>query len=253
MLKNKTILVLGAAGLLGSQVVKMLAENGANIIAADLCLKTLKKNLKDIGIKISKKNILLSELDVTNEQEMRMFFDDDRLLAGAVNCSYPRNTKYGSHFFDVSQESFNENIGLQLGSTFLFNQLCAYQFVKYRRPLSVVNISSIYGSISPDFHIYEETEMTMPIEYAAVKSAIIHLVKYISTYIQDSEFRVNCVSPGGLLDNQPPVFLERYRKKTRGKGMLSPDDIIGAIVFLLSDNSQYITGQNLIVDDGFHL
>ena len=95
--------------------------------------------------------------------------------------------------------------------------------------------------------------MTMPVEYAAIKSALLHLNKYIVAYVRDSRFRVNAVSPGGIFDHQPDAFLEAYKKETNGAGMLGVTEMLGSIVFLLSDASKYVTGQNIIVDDGFSL
>ena len=95
--------------------------------------------------------------------------------------------------------------------------------------------------------------MTMPVEYAAIKSALIHLSKYAAAYVADSRFRVNLVSPGGITDKQPDSFLQAYKAKTLGKGMLDATDVTGAITFLLSDHARYTNGQNIVVDDGFTL
>ena len=95
--------------------------------------------------------------------------------------------------------------------------------------------------------------MTMPVEYSAIKSALLHLNKYIVKYVNESDFRINSVSPGGIFDHQPEAFLKAYKKETHGKGMLNVQSILGAIVFLLSDHSEYTVGQNIIVDDGFSL
>lgn len=170
-----------------------------------------------------------------------------------MNCSYPRNKNYGAHFFDVTLESFNENLGLHLGAHFQLMQACAAQFVAAKHPFALVNISSIYGVIAPKFEIYNNTPMTMPVEYAAIKSALVHLSKYVATYVADSNFRVNCISPGGLLDGQSQAFLDAYQSHTFGAGMLKPKDMVGTIMFLLSDHSKFINGQNIIVDDGFCL
>jgi NAD(P)-dependent dehydrogenase (short-subunit alcohol dehydrogenase family) len=153
----------------------------------------------------------------------------------------------------VSLEDFNENLSLHLGSSFLFMQQCAAYFVRNKTPFSLVNVSSIYGVVAPKFDIYANTSMTMPVEYAAIKSAIIHLNKYIVNYVADSRFRINSVSPGGIFDCQPEPFLQAYKKHTLGKGMLDIKDVIGTILFLLSEQSQYMNGQNLVVDDGFSL
>lgn len=112
-----------------------------------------------------------------------------------------------------------------------------------------MNTSSIYSVVAPDFSIYENTPMTMPIEYAAIKSGLLHINKYIN----DSNFRINAVSSGGIFNSQPEPFLRAYKDKTMGAGMLDVSDIIGSVLFLLSDQSKYIVEQNLIVDDGFSL
>ena len=117
----------------------------------------------------------------------------------------------------------------------------------------MVNIASVYGVVAPKFGIYNDTTMTMPVEYAAIKAAIIHLTRYVTAYIKDSRFRVNTVSPGGIMDNQPADFTNAYRKETHGRGMLDAEDVVGTILFLLSNHSRFVTGQNIIIDDGFTL
>ncbi|OUR92449.1 flagellin modification protein A [Gammaproteobacteria bacterium 42_54_T18] len=253
MLKNNKILVVGAGGLLGARVVLSALEQNADVVAVDINLERMRARLTEQGINIENKKLETKKLDITNEGDVKEFFKHQIELSGAVNCSYPRNNTYGKHFFDVNLASFNDNLSLHLGSSFLLMQQCAVYFNRYKKPFSLVNISSVYGVIAPDFDIYDNTSMTMPIEYAAIKSAIIHLNKYVSKYVRDSAFRVNSVSPGGILDQQPDLFLEKYKAQTHGKGMLAMDDVIGSIIFLLSDQAQYIQGQNIVVDDGFSL
>ena len=253
LLNGKTILVAGAGGLLGSYVVKHILVQGANVIAADINLEKTKKLLTSLDINTNETNFELIELDITNEVNVKTLFSNIVHIDGAVNATYPRNKSYGAHFFDVSLSSFNENLALHLGSSFLFAQQCAAYFKSNNTPFSLVNISSIYGVIAPDFTIYDNTSMTMPIEYAAIKSGLLHINKYISKYINNSDFRINAVSPGGIFDSQPELFLNAYKDKTLGTGMLDVSDIVGSILFLLSDQSKYIVGQNLIVDDGFSL
>lgn len=253
MLNNKKIVVAGAGGLLGVKVVKHILEQSGAVIAFDIDLNNMRIRLKSVGVNIDDVNLQLLSLDITNELKVKQFFKGLSNVSGAINCSYPRNESYGAHFFDVSLASFNDNTSLHLGSAFLFSQCCADYFKRMNTPLSVVNIASIYGVVAPKFDIYDQTAMTMPVEYAAIKSALIHLTKYVSAYIGDSRFRVNCISPGGLLDKQPKDFLNAYKNKTNGMGMLCADDVTGTIIFLLSDLSKAITGQNIVVDDGFSL
>lgn len=253
ILKGKKVLVAGAGGLLGAALVQKALKQGAFVIAADISVEATQRRVFDLGRVSNSKHLTFVELDLTNEAEVKAFFESQHDLTGAVNCTYPRNQSYGKHFLDVSLGSFNENLALHLGSSFLFMQQCAVLFLKEKIPFSLVNISSVYGVIAPKFEVYDNTNMTMPIEYAAIKSAIIHLNKYTAKYVKDKDFRVNSVSPGGILDNQPSEFLDAYKRETCGEGMLDVNDVVGSIIYLLSEQSKYVNGQNLVVDDGFSI
>lgn len=244
---GKKIVVIGASGLLGIKIIEALLLQGAKVIAADINLENLKKTVTN------NKNIELVQLDILNQTAMKDFFANNAGLTGAINTAYPRNKSYGAHFLNVTLEDFNENLSMNLGSAFLFTQQCAIYFENHKTPFSLVNISSIYGVIAPDFSVYNNTNMTMPVEYAVIKSGLLHLNKYVVKYVSDSNFRINSVSPGGIFDDQPKAFLDAYKAKTHGAGMLDPKDMLGAILFLLSDQSKYVTGQNIIIDDGFSL
>ncbi|MAD74957.1 MAG: flagellin modification protein A [Rheinheimera sp.] len=252
MLDNKTILIAGAGGLIGRTVVKACLAQNAMVIASDLDQNKLEHLLLQDGIDIHNDKLQLATLDLQQADSISEILSQYQ-PDGAVNCSYPRNKDYGKHFFEVSLQSFNDNLSLNLGSAFLFMQQCAAYFKQQPREFSLVNLSSVYGVVAPRFDIYNNTAMTMPVEYAAIKSALIHLSKYAASYIADSRFRVNLVSPGGISDNQPEPFLQAYRTKTLGKGMLDAADITGAIMFLLSDHARFTNGQNIVVDDGFTL
>ncbi|MBG0757360.1 oxidoreductase [Vibrio cidicii] len=254
LLKNKTILVAGAGGLLGTRLVPALLKQGAHVIAADIHVEAMRERLASLGVDLQDEKLSCFDLDVTKEESVKAFFNQQaQHVDGAVNATYPRNKTYGKHFFDVSLESFNGNLSLHLGSAFLFTQQSAAYFKRQQQPFSLVNISSIYGVVAPKFEIYNNTPMTMPVEYAAIKSAIQHLNKYVVSYVNDSRFRINCVSPGGIFDSQPEAFLQAYKEKTHGAGMLDVEEVVGSVLFLLSEQSRYVTGQNIIVDDGFSL
>lgn len=252
LLLHKTILVAGAGGLIGSNLVQAIIHQGGTVLAADIDLEATQKRLASLGLDINNPNLTLLPLDITNEQQVKQLFQSQQ-FDGAVNATYPRNKSYGARFFDVTLTSFNENLNLHLGSMFLFSQQAAAYFKKYQKPFSLINFSSIYGVVAPKFEIYAGTEMSMPVEYAAIKSAIVHLTRYLSVAVKDSRFRANCISPGGILDGQAESFLNAYKAQTNGKGMLNVQDLMGTLVYLLSDMSSYVTGQNIIVDDGFVL
>lgn len=253
LLDNKTILIVGAGGLLGAQLVTAVLEQGANVIAADLHAEAMRERLVKQGVNLCHSGLTLMDIDITSEASVKALFAQLENVDGAVNTTYPRNKTYGAHFYDVTLESFNDNLSLHLGSAFLFTQQCASYFNTRQQSFSLVNISSIYGVVAPKFSIYDNTTMTMPVEYAAIKSAIQHLNKYVVAYVNDSRFRINSVSPGGIFDHQPEAFLEAYKKQTHGAGMLDVSEVLGSVMFLLSDQSRYVTGQNIVVDDGFGL
>ena len=252
-ISNKTILIIGGGGLLGGCLISSIIQSGGNVIAVDKDFEHMQSQLLLRGVSLDSSQLELFSLDITNESDTVNFYKSIQHLDGVVNCSYPRNSNYGSSFFNVSLDSFNENISMHLGSAFLIMRESAAYFKRNKKQFSLVNIGSIYGSSAPDFSIYDNTGMTMPVEYAAIKSAIIHMNKYVAQYVSDSTFRINSVSPGGLLADQPEVFQDAYKNKTLGHGMIMPEDVIGAIIFLLSDTSHYINGQNILIDDGFSL
>lgn len=253
MLNDKKILVVGAAGLLGASLVKELLAQGAKVVAADINLERLDSSLAFLDISVNNPDVTWEKIDLSNKAAVTGMFSRLDGLTGAVNCSYPRNENYGRHFFDVTPEDFNENISLNLGSSFLFMQQSAAYFKCSEKPFSLVNISSVYGVVAPNFEIYNNTTMTMPVEYAAIKSGLIHLSKYVAKYVGDSRFRINLVSPGGIFDHQPVDFLDAYKKHAFGRGMLDVTDVLGSIVYLLSDHATHVNGQNIVVDDGFSL
>jgi NAD(P)-dependent dehydrogenase (short-subunit alcohol dehydrogenase family) len=173
-------------------------------------------------------------------------------IDAVVNNAYPRTSNYGRKLEEVTYADFCENTSQHLGGYFLVAQQFGL-FFRAQGAGNIINMSSIYGTMAPRFEVYAGTPMTMPVEYAAIKSAIIQLSRYFAQYFKGDNIRVNSLSPGGILDNQPESFLKAYNIFCNGKGMLDPVDITGLLLFLLSDGSKYITGQNIVIDDGFHL
>ncbi len=168
-----------------------------------------------------------------------------------INCAYPRNERYGAPLEDVSLDSFNENVALHLGGYFnVMKHMCGY--FKKQGGGGIINFSSIYGQKAPDFSIYPDG-MTMPVEYAAIKSGVDQLSKYFLTYFKGNNIRINVISPGGVFDMQPPSFVNKYNALCINDGMLDDGALITTVEYLLSEGSRFVNGQNIGVDDGFKL
>ena len=256
MLKNKLIVVTGGAGLIGKEFIKAIVENKGIAIIADINEEVGKQAKESLSIELNTSNIDFVKLDITSKNSLNEcigYLDKNYgKIDALVNNAYPRNKNYARHFFDVEYDDFVENLGLNLGGYFATSQ----QFAKYFQNQgygNIINISSIYGVIAPKFEVYEGTSMTMPVEYAAIKSGLIHLTKYMAKYFKGMNIKVNTLSPGGIFDNQNKIFLEKYKDECLNKGMLDKNDLKGTLVYLLSDMSRYVNGQNIVVDDGFSL
>lgn len=256
MLKNRIIIITGGAGLIGQEFVKAVVQQQGVAVIADINEEVGVQAQQSLCLSLGSDNIDFMRLDITSVESVKNMIDTLHTKYGRidalVNNAYPRNKSYGRHFFDVKYEDFCENLNFNLGGYFLTSQELARYFQKQGHG-NIVNIASIYGVISPKFEVYENTSMTMPVEYAAIKSAIIHLTKYMAKYFKGMNIRVNSLSPGGVQNSQPKAFLDKYRANCINKGMLDVEDLNGTLVYLLSDTSMYVNGQNIIVDDGYSL
>jgi NAD(P)-dependent dehydrogenase (short-subunit alcohol dehydrogenase family) len=241
-LKNKVIVVTGGNGLLGKQIVSSLRENGAIAIAADITFT--QKGENDIIIDITDENSVTNGINEIVKKYNK--------IDGFVNNAYPRTKDWGDKLEEIKLESWRNNVDMHLNGYFLCCKVVLEQMKKQGFG-SLINMSSIYGLVGPDFTVYEGTEMTMPAAYSAIKGGINNLTRYLASYYGAYQIRVNTVSPGGIFDNQPEKFVNNYNKKVPMKRMGSPKDIVSAIYYLLTDESSYVTGHNLIVDGGWSI
>ncbi len=240
-LLNKIIIVTGGEGLLGKSIINELKNEGALVINADINLvdDVLNNNyFCDVTDEISVQNLI------------NRIYTKFGKIDGFVNNAYPRTSDWSDIFEDVKYESWKKNIDLQLNSIFITTKE-VLKLMKIQGFGSIINVSSIYGVIAPDFTIYEGTNMTMPSAYSAIKGGVISYTRYLASYFGKSGLRINSVSPGGIFNNQNKDFVNNYIKKVPLNRMGKPSDISPAIAFLLSDKASYITGQNLVIDGGF--
>ena len=241
ILKDKVIIVTGGSGLIGQCIINDLKKKGAIAINAEISVDT----------DLSQGNV---HCDITSEESVNDLINIviERYLKidGLVNNAYPRTKDWGTKFEEIPLLSWKKNVDMQLNSVFLLCQKALSQMVKQQYG-SIVNIGSIYGVVGNDFTIYEGYGGTSPAAYCAIKGGIINFSRYLASYFGKYGIRVNCVSPGGIKDNQHPSFIERYEYKSPLKRMGKPEELAPAISFLLSDESSFITGHNLMVDGGW--
>lgn len=242
-LKDKVILLIGASGLIARESLSHLKQNGAIVIAVDLVSFDCNADLFLVK-------------DVTNITDIDLLIDivikRYGRIDGLVNLAYPRTSDWGNRFENIVFESWQKNVDMQLNAVFYICQKVS-SIMKEQRKGSIVNIASIYGVVGNDFTLYEEYGGTSPAAYSAIKGGVINFTRYLASYIGKYNVRINCVSPGGVLDlkNQNPSFVKRYSDKSPMKRLGNPAEIAPAISFLLSDDASFITGHNLMVDGGW--
>ena len=241
-IENKVIVITGGNGLLGKEMVNTFRSNGAKVISFDIFHE--KKGEFDYTVDISKKSSVINGVNKIIKKFNR--------IDGWVNNAYPRTQDWGKKIEEIDIDSWRKNIDMHLNGYFICCQV-VLELMKLKRKGSFINMSSIYGSLGPDFSIYKGTEITSPAAYSAIKGGINNLTRYLASYYGDSQIRVNSVSPGGIFDNQSELFVQNYINKVPLKRMGNPQDIVSAIYFLLSDQSSYINGHNLVVDGGWSI
>ncbi|WP_410222084.1 SDR family oxidoreductase [Pedobacter sp.] len=244
-LENKVIIITGSSGLLGQLATADLIKKGAKVIGTDIHRTDFKDN-----------NFDFFEGNISEKEDI------DRLITyakatynridGLVNLAYPRTSDWGTKFEEIPYTSWQKNVDMQLNAVFYICQQ-VLEIMKQQNSGAIVNIASIYGVVGNDFSLYQEYGGTSPAAYSAIKGGIINFSRYLASYYGKNNVRVNCVSPGGIIDEkqQHPSFIKRYSDKSPLGRMGRPEEIAPAISFLLSDDASFITGHNLMVDGGW--
>lgn len=243
-MKSKNIIIIGGHGLIGKAVVNKLVNLNNRVIIIDKKNKKSHQKVDYYKSDVEKKNSLLSAFK-------RIFLKYKKIDA-VVNLSYPKNRFWGKKFEKINEVDIKNNLFSQLGSSILISQIAIKFFLKQKFG-NLIFTSSILGMMPPKFEHYRNTKINCPIEYSASKSGIISITKYLAKLYGRKKIRVNCVSPGGVKDNQSKSFIKKYNTACLSKGMLDPQDISGSILFLISKESEFINGQNLVIDDGWSL
>jgi NAD(P)-dependent dehydrogenase (short-subunit alcohol dehydrogenase family) len=252
MLNNQVVAITGAAGRLGSAFSRAVVDNGGRVVIGDVVQKRGHQLAEELGTEMA----VYFQGDLTDpeviDEMVRVGVEKFGKLDAAVHSAYPVSSQWGTRFEDLQAKGLDEDLFHQLGGAILFSQRMIRHFREQGHG-NLIHISSIQGVVAPKFDHYEGTSMVSPIEYSAIKAGVIAVARYLAKCCKGQNIRVNTISPGGILTDQPESFLEQYREDCVSKGMLDADDVTGALLFLLSEHSKYITGQNIVVDDGWIL
>lgn len=236
---GKTAFVIGSEGLLGKQFVKTL-ENAGCIVAG------IDKNL-------NKDNIC--KIDVTKKYQLKKFIEyfikDYKKIDILVNCFAvnPQISEEKNDFENYSLEKWNNTVNVNLTGTFLTCKEVGKVMVKQQSGGVIVNVTSQLGLVAPDQSIYDNGYIK-PADYCVSASGIIELTKYLASYWRD-KIRVNCLIPSMIYNKQDKKFIKRVKKKIPLGRMSELDEFNKALLFLCSEASSYMTGQNLIMDGGY--
>ena len=254
-LSGKNLLITGGAGRIGSATARAALSQGARVVLADVSAERLSAFVASLSSSCQGRVHALMA-DVTTESGIIALIDQAMAAVGpltsAVHSAYPTSAGWGTPFEQLQASCLHEDLANQLGGAILFSQRILHHF-QANAGGDLVHISSIQGVCAPKFQHYQGTAMTSPIEYSAIKAGVIAITRWLAKYHSGQNIRVNSVSPGGVLDNQPAEFLSRYRASCTNFGMLEVEQVASAVVFLLSPAADAINGQNLIVDDGWSL
>ncbi len=259
-LEGKVAVVTGALGLIGRSHCYALAEAGANVVVCDLNEKESKRfsaelpsNSLGVGLDITR----IDSVKATKYNILKEFGRIDVLVNNAaINdmVENPVNKLQQSKFENYPLELFRKVMDVNVTGMFICSQVIGADMARQGSG-SIVNIASTYGVVAPDQSLYVnpngEQEFYKSAAYPTSKGAVVMFTKFLASYWGSSGVRVNTLSPGGVENNQAEHFIEKYSKRTPLGRMAQPNDYKGALVFLASEASSYMTGANLVVDGGW--
>ena len=258
-LDNKVVILTGSAGRIGQRFSHVISDAGAHVVLVDTQEKSNKKlenelksryhtNPSSFKIDITKKH------DVMELQKLvlKKYKKVDILVNNAH--SIPRtHPKRDAPFEDYPLELWDETISSNLRGIFLCSQEFGKIMLKQKKGV-IINISSIYGMVGPDQRIYGKSRFDSPAFYSATKGAVVNLTRYLAAYWHQKNIRVNTLTLGGVFDpnlHKDKNFVKNYSNKTIIGRMGKKEDFDGALLFLASDASEYVTGSNIVVDGGW--
>jgi NAD(P)-dependent dehydrogenase (short-subunit alcohol dehydrogenase family) len=259
-LANKVVVVTGGAGLLGQVFCQSLVDVGAHVAIVDLDLASAETVAKRIN-KSDAQRVIAVGSDITSPESVTQMVTNVVKQLGRIDVLVNNAASKGSSldaffesFEDYSLKTWREVMSVNIDGLFLVAQAVGKQ-MKKQGGGSIIQTSSIYGVVAPDQRIYEGSEyngrpINTPAVYSASKSAVNGLTNYLATYWASSKIRVNSLTPGGIASGQNSEFNKKYSNRVPLGRMGEATELVGALIYLASDASSYVTGQNLIVDGG---
>ncbi len=259
-LEGRTAVVTGANGLIGKEHCRALAEAGANVVATDLnseAVKTLAASLPGKAIGVGANVTQQDSLEQLRDAALEAFGSIDVLVNNAaVNDMFenPAMAAEQSKFENYPVEMFRTSLEVNVTGMFLCSQVLGTVMANKGKG-SIINVASTYGMVGPDQSLYVNNEGKQTFyksaAYPATKGAVINFTRFLAAYWGEKGVRVNTLSPGGVENGQDDWFIANYSKRTPLGRMAAPTDYKGAVVFLASDASAYMSGANLVVDGGW--
>lgn len=261
-LQGKTSIVTGGGGLLGKEFVKTLAEAGSTVFLADVNPPLVESCTRDLhGLPGAVHGLVL---DVTNPKSVSAAVEKAVAMTGRLDVlvnsaaldpkfdpDHPQTSN--NAFEDYPLKFWQDGLNVNLTGAFLASQAASRVMVKQGSG-SIINICSTYGLVGPDQRIYDfagKKKVFKPVFYSVTKSGIMGLTRYLAAYYMGTNIRVNALTPGGVFNNNPEEFVKNYSSRAILGRMAKKDEMNGALLFLASDASSYMTGSNVVVDGGW--
>ena len=242
--REKIILITGSSGQIGYSFCKLFLDLGAIVYGFD-------KNLN----KLKHKNYIYKKIDITKksivDKNIQLIANNNKKIDIIINnAGFSVTTK----FYDRTDSELNNTININIKGTLnIINSYFKIHKSMKLKKCNIINIGSIYGLMSPDFRVYGKNSSYNSEIYGATKASVIQLTKYYSVILSPFNINVNCLSPGGLYNNQKPQkssFIKKYSLRVPKARMANTGDLYTGVLFLASSKSEYVSGQNIIIDGG---
>ena len=264
-LTGKTAIVTGGSGLLGAEFCRTLAEGGANVVVADIDSDAAQKTaqgLADAGFSAASFGLDVTRKESAEEmvsETLKKFGSLDILVnSAALDPKFDANASEKGiapgAFEDYPLEDFKAAVDVNLTGMFIVTQACVRPMVVAGKG-SIINICSTYGLNGPDQRLYLNDDGSRvafkPVYYTTTKAGVVGFTKYLAAYYTETDIRVNALTPGGVYNDHNETFTRKYSEKTIMGRMANKDEMNGALLFLASEASSYMTGNNVVVDGGW--